>query len=122
MDDMEIAKAFAPWVQQLFLAVLPVLGAWAVAELRRRSVNATLVAAIERAGGEAYRHLLASGRAPTDPGALAAAARAGSLYLFERVPDALRARGVSAEAAEQIAGAELGRLLATDPSVRVGPG
>lgn len=119
-DDALIAAALAPWLNALLIAVLPAIGAWAVAELRRRNLNATVVAAMERAGGEAYRHLLASGRPATDPAALAAAARAGALYMLDRVPDAMRARGVTESGAEQAAAAELGRLLAADPSVRVG--
>lgn len=115
-----LLAALLPWLQAFAAAVVPVLGTLALAWLRRRNINTTVIEAVGRAAGEAYRHVAASGRPITDPGALGAAIDAGGRYLVDRIPDTLQRAGVTPEAAAQLVGAELGRLLALDPSVRVG--
>lgn len=109
-----------PWLQAFAAALIPILGTMALGWMRQRNLNTAMVEAIARAGGEAYRHLASSGRPVTDTRAVTAAAEAGARYLLDRVPDTMRALGVSPEDAAQLAGAELGKLLAVDPSVRVG--
>lgn len=116
-----LTTAFLPWLQAFATALLPLLGAMALTWLRRRQVNTVVFEAVGRAAGEAYKHIAASGRPVTDPVALAAGINAGGSYLLDRIPDTLRAAGLSPEDAAQIVGAELGKLMAIDPNVHLGP-
>jgi len=117
-----LTTAFLPWLQALAAAAVPMLGALALAWLRRRQINTTVFEAVGRAAGESYRHIAASGRPVTDRVALAAGISADGSYLLDRIPDTLRAAGLSPEDAAQIVGAELGKLLAADPSIKIGLG
>lgn len=112
-------SAVLPYLQALAAAVVPIVGTLFLTWLRMRQQNTVLDAAFARAGAEAYKQIATSGRSITDPEVIARAVEAGGLYLLDRVPDTLRARGVTPEGAAQIVGAELGKLLAADPSVRV---
>lgn len=117
-----LANIVLPWLQTFAAAALPILGALALAWLRRRQINTVVIEAVGRAAGEAYKHIAASGRPVTDPVALAAGINAGGSYLLDRIPDNLRAAGLSPEDAAQIVGAELGKLFAIDPNVHLGKG
>ena len=113
-----------PWVSAFVLTlagvILPLAYARGLAYLRAKHINTTVYEAIGRAGGVAYTAFLASGRPVTDRAALAAAAAAGGAYLESTVPGALAASGVTDPAKmATIAGAELGKLLALDPSIKV---
>ena len=120
-----VLAALLPWLQALALAavgvVAPLLYVRVLAWLRARAIDTTIYEAIGRAGGRAYSALLASGRPVTDRAAIAAAAAVGGAYLMQTVPGALGAKGVADPAAmAELAGAELGRLLAADPTVKPG--
>lgn len=108
------------WVQAFLSALVPGLFALGLVWLRQHHVNATVIAALGRAAGEAYKHLVQSGGLATDPTSLAAAIAEGRDYLLARIPDALQAAGITPEAAAQMVSGELGRLLAVDPTVSVG--
>lgn len=108
-----------PWLEALAAAMVPVVGTVFLSWLQKRHQHGVLDSAFARAGAEAYRQIATSGRSITDPEVVAKAVQAGSLYLLDLVPDTMRARGVTPEAAEQIVGAELGKLLAADPAVKV---
>jgi hypothetical protein len=108
-----------PWLQALAAAMVPVVGTVFLSWLQKRHQHSVLDSAFARAGAEAYRQIVASGRPITDPVVVANAVQAGSLYLLNRVPDTMRARAVTPEAAEQIVSAELGKLFAADPGIKV---
>lgn len=110
-----------PWLQAAVLALLPVLGTFVVAILRKRGVDVRWFEAIGRAGGASYAALLASGRPASDPAAIHTATWAGAKYLLERVPDLVAARGHTVETLMQVSGAQLGVLLASDPGVAPKP-
>ena len=113
-----------PWVTAFALAFAPILasiiGTLIVQAMHKRNLDTAWFEAIGRAGGVAYNTLLASGKPVTDRAALTAAAMAGAGYLADRVAPQLATRGLTPDAVAQIAGAELGKLLAADPSA--GPG
>lgn len=106
-----------PLANAVVLALLPILGKLALDELRKRNLDAEWYEAISRAGGEAYKALLASGKPVTDKAALAAAAEAGGRYLLVRKSAQVVARGHDPASLAQVAGAELGTLLASDPTL-----
>lgn len=106
-----------PLVNAVVLALLPILGKLALDELRKRNLDNEWYEAIGRAGGEAYKALLASGGSVTDQAALRAAAEAGGRYLLIRKSAQVVARGHDPQSLAQIAGAELGTLLASDPTL-----
>lgn len=113
-----------PWLSAFVLALagilLPLAYAKGLAYLKARRINTVVYEAIGRAGAVAYTAFLATGRPVTDRTALAVGAAAGGAYLKSRIPDALAVSGVvTPEAMAELAGAEMGKLLALDPSVRV---
>ncbi len=120
MTSAFVNAVVVPWLSAFALALLPILGGYAMALLRKRGLDNAFFQAVSRAGGVAYAALLASGRPVTDRAALTAAAVAGASYLETRVPGLVEARGLSPDAMAQIAGAELGKLLAIDPTVAPG--
>lgn len=116
-----------PWLAAFVLALVGIIAPLAYAKglayLRAKQVNTTIYEAIGRAGAVAYTAFLATGRPVTDRTALAVGAAAGGAYLKSRVPDALAASGVvTPQAMAELAGAEMGKLLALDPSVKVPAG
>ena len=106
-----------PWLSALVLALLPILGKLLLDELRRRNLNAEWYEAISRAGGEAYKALLASGKPVTDKAALLEAAQAGGRYLLIRKSAQVVARGHDPASLAQVAGGLVGSLLASDPTL-----
>ena len=110
-----------PWLSAFLMAFVPIAGSIAgaavIAELRKRNLDTAWFQAISRAGGVAYSTFVASGKPITDKAALLAAAAAGGAYLRDRVLPQVEARGLTPDAVAQIAGAEMGRLLAVDPTV-----
>lgn len=106
-----------PWLSAFALALLPVLGGYAVALFRRRGLDGVWVEALRGAAGVAYSSLLTSGRSASDRVALVAAATAGAKYLHERVPGLVAARSLDPKAVADIVGSRLRGLLAVDPTV-----
>ncbi len=108
------------WIQAFISALVPALFTLALVWLRQHQVNTTVLAAIGRAAGEAYKQIVQSGGTAGNPICLAAAIAEGREYLMARIPDALKAAGVTPEGAAQLVSAELGKLLALDPTISVG--
>jgi len=109
------------WTQAFATALAPSLFALALVWLRRHKINTTVIEAVGRAAGESYKQMVQSGASASNPASLAAAVAEGRDYLLKRVPDTLKAAGVTPEGAAQMVSGELGKLLAIDPTVGVGP-
>jgi hypothetical protein len=108
------------WIQAFANALVPAMFALALVWLRQHKVNTTVIEAVGRAAGEVYKQIVQSGAPVTDRASLAAAVAEGRDYLQARIPDALKAAGITPEGAAQMVSAELGKLLAIDPTVGVG--
>lgn len=108
-----------PWLQAFADAVVPSLFGLGLVWLRQHKVNTTVVEAVGRAAGEAYKQMVQAGAGAT-PATLNAAVAQGKDYLLASIPSALKAAGVTPEGAAQMVSGELGKLLAVDPSVSVG--
>ncbi|MBV9756820.1 MAG: hypothetical protein JO047_07180 [Alphaproteobacteria bacterium] len=115
-----MSNAILAWAQAFATALVPPLFALGLVWLRQHQINTQVIEAVGRAAGEAYRHIVQSGGLGADPGSWAAAVAQGRAYMLARIPDALAAAGVTPEAAAQMVSAELGKLLAVDPTVGVG--
>jgi len=113
-----------PWLSAFALAFIPIaagiVSTFVIAAMRKRNLDTAWFQAISRAGGEAYGSLLASGKPITDQAALLAAAKAGAEYLQAQVLPQVTARALTPQSLAQIAGAEMKKLFAVDPTV--GPG
>lgn len=112
-----MSAVVANWMQAFVSALIPALFALTLVWLRQHRINTTVLAAVGRAAGEAYKQIVQSGGTANNPVSLAAAIAEGREYLFARIPDALKAAGVTPEGAAQLVSAELGKLLALDPTV-----
>lgn len=99
--------------------LLSAIGAAGLAELRRRGVNSTILAAVESGAGVAYSRIVRSGQPVTAPGVLAGALVEGVAYTRDRVPGYLRKRKIDTEALHNMVDAKLGSLLARDPMLSV---
>jgi len=110
------------WMQAFANALVPAMFALALVWLRRHRVSTTVIEAVGRAAGEAYRQMVQSGAPVTDRASLAAAVAEGRDYLLARIPDTLKAAGITPEGAAQMVSAELGKLLAIDSTVGVSLG
>lgn len=106
-----------PWIQAAVMVALPIVFTWGIAVLKKHNRDTRWYEAIGRAGGAAYNALLASGLPFNDPRAQKLAAEAGAQYLITRVPELMAARGRTPADAVQISHAEMGTLLARDPTV-----
>lgn len=108
------------WVQAFAAALVPSLLALGFVWLRQHQVNTRIIEAVGRAAGVAYKQMVEARVAHTGQTSLAAAVAEGQAYLLAHVPDALKAAGLTPEVAAQMVSAELGKLLAIDPSIAVG--
>ncbi|HVB67999.1 MAG TPA: hypothetical protein VNE67_09110 [Acetobacteraceae bacterium] len=115
-----VADAALTWTQAFATALAPSLFALALVWLRRHKINTTVIEAVGRAAGEGYKQLVAA-NGGAGPVSLAAAVAQGRDYLLKRIPATLKAAGVTPEGAAQMVSGELGKLLALDPTVGVGP-
>jgi hypothetical protein len=107
------------WTQAFGAALAPSLFALALVWLRQHQINTRVIEAVGRAAGEAYTQMVQSGGGVNSV-SLAAAVAEGRAYLLARIPDTLKAAGLAPEAAAQMVSAELGKLLAVDPTVGLG--
>lgn len=107
-------------IRDLGLAALPLVTAWIGTHLRNQTLRDAADQAIERAGGIAY-HYLASRVEGTNPmAARTQAIQEGVNYLQQMVPEILDKLGIiSGAQLQNVVKGELGKLLATDPSVSV---
>jgi hypothetical protein len=108
------------WAEAFAAALGPSLFALALVWLRQHQINTTVIEAVGRAAGEAYKQMIQSGTVATSPASLAAAVAEGRAYLLARIPDTLKAAGLTPDAAAQMVSGELGKLLAIDPTVGIG--
>lgn len=108
------------WAEAFAAALAPSLFALALVWLRQHQVNTRVIEAVGRAAGEAYKHMVQTGASATSPASLASSVAEGRAYLLARIPDTLKAAGLTPDAAAQMVSAELGKLLAIDPTVGVG--
>ncbi|WP_419900666.1 hypothetical protein [Roseomonas sp. USHLN139] len=115
-----VLDALRPFLSEILLAVLTGIGGALVAELRKRGFNTDIWETVGRGGGLAYTRIVQSGQPISTPGLIAGAVAEGAEYVAERVPDTLRKRGVTPEAVTAMVAAQLGKLLAGDPTISVG--
>lgn len=119
-------QTWLPMLQPIALALIPVVlaafGAWARGWLTHRGYRTDVLDALTRGAAAGYADMVTRGARVTDPGALKAAMTVGVEYALNLVPDKMVAVGVTDTAAAHIVGAELGKLLAIDPTVTVGAG
>lgn len=115
------AEDLARLLVELLMPALLAVAGWALALLRRWAINATVLRAVARGAGAAYLSMVQE-KAGASEGAVNRAVLAGADYVEQRIPDTLARAGVTALALQQIVRAELGRMLAADPSVKVGGG
>ena len=108
------------WVQTFATALVPSLFALALLWLRQHQINTRIIQSVGRAAGESYKQMIQPGGDGANKISLAAAISTGRDYLLARVPDALKSAGITPEAAAQLVSAELGKLLAIDPTVGIG--
>jgi hypothetical protein len=108
------------WVQAFAAALVPSLLALALVWLRQHQVNTTVIEAVGRAAGAAYKQMVEAGAAHAGSTSLVAAVAEGQAYLSAQIPDMLKAAGLTPEAAARMVSAELGKLLAIDPTIGLG--
>lgn len=112
--------ALAAQLAELLAAALVPLLAWLLALARRWHINTTVVRAIVRGAGAAYMSLVQDKQGPTTA-AIERAVDAGAAYVEQRIPSALNKAGFnSTDSVRQAVRAQLGTLLAADPSVKLG--
>jgi hypothetical protein len=117
---MDFLTDLAPLIISIGVGAIPVVGGIAstaiLATLRDRNMNTMWFEVVSRAGGLAYQHLVQSGR-PLDKPALTSAAAVGASYILERLPGTVKARNLDTHDLINVAQAELGKLLAQDPTI-----
>lgn len=118
MTDLLTAYAL-PWLGAFVIALASVCFPLLVAALRKRNINTTIIEAVGRAAGGAYLSIVQSGLSVRDPQVITKAIAVGGAYLAERIPETLAQAAVTPAGAAQMVGAELGKLLAADPTVSV---
>lgn len=113
MEPQTIASDLAVWIAP---ALVPLIG-YGLALLRRWRINETVIAAIVRGAGAAYAELVRN-REGVTTSAMEAAVDAGAAYVEQRIPATLAKAGfASTDAVRQAVKAQLGTLLAADPTV-----
>jgi hypothetical protein len=119
-------QTWLPLLQPIALALIPLVlaafGTWARGWLTHRGYRTDVLDALARGAAAGYADMVTRGARVTDPGALKAAMTVGVEYALNLVPDKMAAVGVTDTAAAHIVGAELGKLLVSDPTITVGAG
>lgn len=119
MNDPSFVQTLVlPWVSAFATAIVPVLAGIGLKMLQQRNIDTQWYEAISRAGGVAYNAVLAAKVNPASREGLAIGAAAGADYLLSRKPGIVASKGLDPAALAQIAGAELGKLLAVDVNVQ----
>lgn len=115
MNTETIARDLADLIVPL---LIPAVG-YGLALLRRWRINDVVLRAVVRGAGAAYVELV-RGKEGTSHGAIEAAVDVGAAYVEARVPDTLAKAGLkSPDAVRDAVRAQLGTLLAADPTVGV---
>jgi hypothetical protein len=113
MAATTIADTLASWIA---MALVPLI-AYGLALLRRWGINQTVLAAIGRGAGAAYAELLRA-RDGATPAAIERAVDAGAEYVERRIPATLGKAGLpNTDSVRDVVRAELGKLLAADPTI-----
>lgn len=113
----EAMQTVAPWLVAFFVGLV----GWAVKQLRRLNIDSTVARALVRAAGVGYLELTKDRRG-ADPSAIDRAVAVAVEFVQNgpTVAPLLPKAGIDADRLEQLIRAEIGKLLATDPSVTVG--
>lgn len=121
---MDFVADIAPILVSVGVGAIPVVGgvlsAGILAAMRSRNMNTMWFEVVSRAGGMAYQHLVASG-APIDKASLVTSAAVGAAYILDRMPGTVKAQGLDTHDLIGVTQAELGKLLAQDPTVGPAP-
>lgn len=112
-------ESLAGLMGQMLAAGLLPLAAWLLAMLRRARINDTVLRAVARGAGAAYMSLLEDRGQGVTATTIDRAVDAGAAYVESRVPATLPKAGVNTDAVRDLVRAELGKLLAADPSVKI---
>ncbi len=119
MNTETIAQMLSQWIVELLMPVLIYLIGHAVVLLRRWRINDVVLRAVVRGAGAAYVELV-RGKEGTSGPAIEAAVDVGAAYVEARVPDTLAKAGLKIpDAVRDAVRAQLGTLLAADPTVGV---
>lgn len=109
----------AAQLAELLVPLLVPIIAWLLALARRWHINTTVVRAIVRGAGAAYLSLVQD-RDGASTAAIERAVDAGAAYVEQRIPATLNKAGFNnTDSVRQAVRAQLGTLLAADPSVQV---
>jgi hypothetical protein len=115
MNTVSLAQHLAELLPPLLVPAI----AWLLALARRWHINTTVVRAVVRGAGAAYLSLVRDSEGATY-GAIERAVDAGAAYVEKRIPDTLGKAGfTTTDAVRDAVRAQLGTLLAADPSVQV---
>jgi len=116
MNASDLARQLAELLVPLLVPAI----AWLLALARRWHINTTVVRAIARGAGAAYLSLVQDRQGATVVG-IERAIDAGADYVEQRIPDTLGKAGFhNSDSVRQAVRAQLGTLLAADPSVKIG--
>src|SRR5437016_1574375 len=96
--NTQMSNIILTWAEAFAAALGPSLFALALVWLRQHQINTTVIEAVGRAAGEAYKQMIQSGTVATSPASLAAAVAEGRAYLLARIPDTLKAAGLTPDA------------------------
>jgi hypothetical protein len=110
----------ADQLAELLAAALVPIAGYLVALVRRWHINTTVLRAVVRGAGAAYMSLLQDKAGASAP-AVERALDVGAAYVQQRVPASLPKAGFgNTDSVRQAVRAQLGTLLAADPSIKVG--
>jgi hypothetical protein len=122
IDLSTVVSVLAPILLAVTTAAIPIV---VQALLKRFGVanSADLAAKLDTAAtaaaGEAYRQAVLHGHDLTIPAGQNAAIALGANYLLGKMPDALKAMGITPESAASMVAARLGTLMSADNSISV---
>jgi len=116
---MLTVEATARLIADLAVPLLVPLLAWLGSIAAKWHINSTVLRAVARGAGVAYLALLEERRGT---GGLPQAIAQGASYVEARVPDYLGKLGITSDRLDGMVRGELGKLLAADPSIKIGPG
>lgn len=111
MTSTEIAGAVLPWMQAFATAFVPVAGTLAGLWLRKRGINADVVAAAGRGATLGYSAIVKSGMPHNSAEAIALGEQVATDYLATMMPSKLLSAGLDPAKAAALAAAQLGKVL-----------
>lgn len=117
MEANAIAGLAWGWLTELAMPWLALAITTALAYARKWKINDTVLKAVARGAGAAYLTMLEERRGTAG---LAQAVDAGAAYVEQRLPATLVKAGLDTDSVRQMVRAELGKMLASDPTVQIG--